>query len=188
MSRRVDAMRFAWFIDHLDPPPMQLHRHVRDAIWADQDGSGSILGSPAYSHDWRLRMESPSATITVTDMIPCYHVGREKGALCQVCVVRGADGQPIAESGQRTCERTVFRFPMLAAMARLDHRGERPGFPSFGVALRALGAARVPSRAAESLSAVYPLMGDPEKAGAHFDLALRRLQGIWRRFDPQLVA
>lgn len=177
------AEKLAWFVERLDSPPMQLH--MRE-VWHDHDdGAGSVLGSLALSPKWRQRLESDSGTVTLTEEILCYHVGRSNGALCEVCAIRDGDGKPIAESGVRKCEREVYRTPMLAAIASLNGAIPAEDRPCLAFTLTALArAGGDAAAAAEFLCQRWPVMGDPITARAHFLLALDRVRGIWPKYAP----
>ena len=181
-DRLVEKLR--WFLERLDHPPMQLH--IRDSVWVDmEDGAGSVLGSPALSHSWRNWLEGASRTVTVSETILCYHVGRPKGMLCEVCAIRDAEGEPIAESGLRKCEREVYRWPMLAAIAGLGGETLAPDLPDLATTLTTLARAGGDTTSTvDALARRWPKISDPVSAHGHFLFALDRIRAVWPRYDP----
>ena len=209
---------------------MQLH--VRNTHGTHGGARNSIW---AFSRTFESLLESAPSRVTLTET-RCWHVGRAKGALCQICAIRDAEGRPIAESGLRRCEREVYRWPMRACLVRLNSNRHHvpPGYPRLGMTLEAIAAAggdlrsaarflgRVPinsegrpiaesglrRQGAEQPSRLaypgndrekavwvpptgrlaYPVMDDWEKAEPHLLLALRRVEEIWSKYDPQLAA
>ena len=188
-ARNADhlARSLAWFAAHLDDVPLRLHRH---GVWTDpDDGAGSALGSPALDRRWEHWLEAASGTVTVIETILCYHVGRPKGTICEVCALRDAEGQPIAESGLRHSEREVYRYPMHAAIASFGQAGFQSDRPGLALTLTTLARAGGDAvSAAETLARRWPKMGDPQTARGHFRFALERLRKRWPQYDPRPLA
>jgi hypothetical protein len=181
-----------WFLGHLDAnTPTRMHRF---GVWDDDERYAPPsrrpchdgLGSPASDLMFVQWLDSGLRTrIAVADDVPCFHIGRSEGTLCEVCAVYNEEGEAIVETGTRRSVRQVYRWPMRAAMSRLDRAVVPPGRPSLSVTLFAL------SRASDSpligyLSGVqsalvwrYPVMGDDKVAIAHFSVALRRVRRVW---------
>jgi hypothetical protein len=165
------AAKLRWFVENLDPPPVQLHLHD---VWHDHDdGAGSALGSPADSPGWRQWM------------IPCVHVGRSRATICPACGIQDSEGHLIAESGLRRSERDVYRFPMRALMASLARAVPLPGRPGLAVTLVTLArSGGDAASAADILARAYPKMGDPRTARGHFLFALERAYAMWPEYQP----
>jgi hypothetical protein len=155
-KRDRQAQRVLWFLDHLDTPPVALHRS--DSLWVDRDdGIGSALGSPAFTRKFECWIEDPFGKVTVTE-------------------TNLSGGQ---------FKREIYRFPMRAALARLDHSALRPNLPRLGVTLRAVAMARGDLVAAgDFLARTCSLMGNPQIACSHFDRALHLLRRAWPHYDP----
>jgi hypothetical protein len=94
--------------------------------------------------------------------------------------------------GYGPTERSVIRWPMRAAMAKVRKHRVTVGYPKLDVTLAAIAAASgglfgdpevVLTAAADSLSRSYPAMLDPENARKHLELALRRARKSWARFS-----
>jgi hypothetical protein len=180
------ARDLRWFLGHLDTAdtPRRMHRH---GVYVDRlDGSGSRIGSPALDpafERWLLAGEWDRLTERIT--VPCFHVAKAAGTLCEVCGARDAGGVVVVETGIRTTYRERYRWPMRAAIGRLHSNVVRPGRPLLSSTLFVL-ACEVGDldRTARLLARRYPAMVDERTALAHFELALGRVRRVWREDAP----
>jgi hypothetical protein len=198
------AALLAWYLDHLDEPPLRLHER---GVWHDPtDGAGSALGSPALSHWFAVWLEA-AATVTITEPFAeqCNHPGctpadRERlhrelakpepdhavveRLLCRACCTYGPDGKPEAETGIMRGTRTRYRWPMRAVWHRLRQAPVPPGYPDLAVTLYTLALYRDLDQAAVLLAARYPALARPRRAWAHLVMALRRARAEYRETPP----
>lgn len=177
-----------WFIENLDEVPGRLHRR---GVWADPDtGLGSVIGSPDLHPTFARWLEAAeSAKRTERQEVPCPHPGmtesdRAAGRLCMACASFDANGRPMTESGRIIRTRTIYRWPMRAAMARVRRIPVRSGRPDFALTLLTYARARANAADAASLLASrFPAMGDEAVFMAHLADALRRVRHLYR-LDP----
>lgn len=174
-----------WFLDHLDcNDPIRIHRY---GLWIDpSDGAGSMLGSPAEDPSFAAWLAvGEKATVVVRDSVPCFHVGRVEGSLCEMCAVYDEDGQAVVESSVRSITRTAYRWPMRAALARVHWVIVRPGRPRLSSTLVAVAAAGGDLGVAqEVLARSFPAIGDDVTALSHFAHAFHRVKDQWRETAP----
>jgi hypothetical protein len=179
------AADLRWFLGHLDTAdtPIRIHRH---GVWVDVDGLGSLTGSPALDpafERWLLAGEWDRVTVRVT--VECFHVARAEGTLCEVCGVRDVNGLVVAEANVRQSAHELYRWPMRAAIGRLDARPWRAGRPRLSSTLFVLAAAAGDlDLTSQALARRYPAMADEATALTHFALALRRVRHIWSEEAP----
>ena len=107
---------FSWHRDRLPTPPPRLHMR---GVFVDDTGLGSELGSPAFTREFRDWLEREFAVrVERYEGRACDHptlsvAELRAGAVCPTC-----DG-----SGRRSGERTEYRWPIKAAMARVRGMG-----------------------------------------------------------------
>ena len=183
------AERLRWFLSVLETPPARIH--VR-GVWSDREtGLGSKLGSPALHRGFSDLIELPAhAGRTESFERPCFHplvteADRAAGALCPDCGVRDEAGRIITETGTVKGERTLYRWPVRAAIAKVARIPVPVGRPPLDVTLRSIARAGGDlDAAAEALLVRWPAMGDPRTARAHFDTALIRVRRVFRDDPP----
>lgn len=177
------ASDIEWFMERLPTPPARLHQR---GVWADEDdGLGSELGAPAYTRLFQQWLEHEFTKTTERyEGRPCDHPTLSEA---QLLVNREAErrGAPLPfhcatcdGTGRRSGERTEYRWPMRAALARI--RGLQPvhrGAPSQHTILFRLAASEGEvARMAEVLMPEYPCMAIRTHVFAHLGNALRKLR------------
>ena len=153
-----------WFLDNVDDPPTRIH--VR-GIWHDETGA-SAFGAPMLAADFARWLELGVKSVrTELHEVPCFHVGVPDGDECLTC-----GGEGVVRR-----ERVIYRWPMRAALAKVEGIRVPSGAPDYARTCSALQRANGDvDLAVEMLTTTYPAMGDPEFALDHIASALNRVR------------